>query len=80
MIQRYNDNTKMVKATRYSARDLKSLYILLENLAEGLGEDAAGVTYLSIRINQKVAASSFKGDSALLNGSRKGTVGVLVAT
>ena len=37
MIQRYNGNTKMVKATRYSARDLKSLCILLENLGEGLG-------------------------------------------
>ena len=28
---------KKAKVTRYSARDLKNIYILLEKLAEGLG-------------------------------------------
>ena len=32
-----NDNTKKTKATRHSARDLKNLYILPKNSAEGLG-------------------------------------------
>ena len=44
-----------VKDIMTAARDHKNLHILPENSA---GESTAGVTYLSIRIHQKVAASS----------------------
>ena len=37
MSQRYYDNIKRPKPLRYSARDLKTLGILLENSAECLG-------------------------------------------
>ena len=36
MSEVYNDIIKKAKSARYSAKDLKNLCVLLENLAEGL--------------------------------------------
>ena len=62
-----------VKDIMTAARDCKNLCILLENSA---GESAAGVSYLSIRINPKSCCIfPLKVSATLLNGSKKGTVG-----
>ena len=66
------------KAERKSTRDLKNLYILLENSAAGLGlgESTAGVMYLFVRIHLKSCCIFLlKVATALLSGSRKGAVG-----
>ena len=55
------------------ARDQKNLRILPENSA---GESAAGVTYLSMRIDSKSCRIfCFKVAATLLNGSMIGAVG-----
>ena len=56
-----------------AARDRKNLGILPEN---SVGESAAGVTYLSIRIRPKSCRIfPLKVSATLLNGSRKDAVG-----
>ena len=56
-----------------TARDCKNLCVLPGNSAR---ENAAGVTYLSMRIHQKSCPIfPLKVSATLLNGSRKGAVG-----
>ena len=71
--------TQKGQRRKKSARGLKNISILPENLAEGLGSRRAllaGVTYLSLRIHTKSSRiSPLEVTVTLLSGSRKGTVG-----
>ena len=79
MSQRYNDNKKKAKAKRKSARDPKSVHILLENSAEGLDSIRERCRcYISIYDNtsEKLEHLSHKNFATmLLSGSRKDAVG-----
>ena len=78
MSQRYNDNTETSSLQDTKLGILKS-YTLCRKIQQwpsGLGESAAGVTYLSMRIHPKSCCIfPLKVATVLLNGSRKGKVG-----
>ena len=77
MTQRYNDNTKTPKP-QHSQLGFLKIYTFCwkkQQKALGLGESAAGVMNLSLRIHQKICLNfPLKDATTLPSGSWKGAV------